>query len=151
MFLYVLISLTVGIEGGYNEPALGFKNINSGTTFTLFMNRHWRIADVTLSIGTGFHIGDNPSYSMDSYGLRLGLSKDNWLFSPVLACGADYLRRTISDAKEVGYAFIYTIGLSINFRYERVRLYPQFYYEGLTDFKEHGGFIGTRLGIGYEI
>ncbi len=151
MLLCILIALSVGIEGGYNEPALGFNNIKSGTAFTLFMNRHLRLADVTLSIGTGFHTGDNPSYSLDSYGLRCGLSKNDWLFSPVIEFGADYLRRTIHNANESGFAYVYTIGLVINFRYERVRLYPKFYYEGLTDFKEHGGFIGTKLGIGYEI
>ncbi len=151
MLLYILISLSVGIEGGYNEPALGFNNIKSGAVFTLFASRHSRLADVTFSIGTGFHVGDNPSYSLDSYGLRCGLSKNNWLFSPVLEFGADYLRRTIHNAKESGYGFTYTIGLVINFRYERLRLYPKFYYEGITDFKEHGGFIGTKLGNSYEI
>ncbi len=151
MLLFFLISISLGVEGGYNQPAVGFNNIKSGSAFSLFVNQHWRVTDVTLSIGTVFHTGDNPSYSLDTYGLRCGFSKNNWRFSPIIEFGTDYLRRTIHDAKEFDYVFIYTIGLVINFHHEKLRLYPKFYYDGITDFKEHGGFIGAKLGIGYEI
>ena len=65
--------------------------------------------------------------------------------------GTDYVSRKINNVKETGYTFNYTIGLLINFHSENLRIYPKFYYEGITDFKIQAGFIGVKLGIGYEI
>ncbi len=151
MLIYFLISLSVGIEGGYNSPAVGFNDIHSGVALTVFVSHHGGVADVTFSLGTTFHSGDNTSYSLTSYGLRCGFSKNNWLFSPIIEFGGDYANRKIHDAHESGYAFNYALGLLVNFHKEKMRIYPKVYYEGITDFKEHGGFIGAKLGIAYEI
>lgn len=151
MLIYIIISISFGIEGGYNIPAVNFNDLKSGAALTIFVNRHYRIADVTFSIGTVFYSGDNTGYSLNSYGLRCGFSKNNWKFSPVIEFGADYVNRKINSAKESGYAFNYIIGLMINFHSNKLRIYPKFYYEGITDFKIQAGFIGAKLGIGYEI
>ena len=151
MLFCFLISLSVGIKAGYNFPAVGLNNINSGVALTVFVNRHWRVADVTFSIGTAFYTGDNPSYSLTSYGLRCGLSKNNWFFSPIAEFGGDYANRAINAAQESGYVFDYALGLLLNFHKERLRIYPKFYYEGVTDFKEQAGFIGAELGFAYEM
>jgi hypothetical protein len=151
MLIYFLILVSVGIEGGYNTPAFGFNNIHSGTAFAIFCNRHYKLTDITYALGTTFYAGDNPAYSLNAYGLRCCFSKNNWRFSPFLTCGVNYMNRKLHNAKEVGYGFNYGVGVLINFRSNNLRIYPGFYYEGITDFDTHGGFIGVQLGIGYEI
>lgn len=151
MICLFLFSLTLGIEGGYMAPAVEFSNINSGVVFSIFTQRHTKRGDVALSFQTTFYAGDNERYSMNSYGMRLGWSKNAWRFSPVIEIGGDYLNRSIGDASESGYAFTYGIGLLWNLKKEKLRFYPKVYYEGLTDLKEHGGFVGFKLGFAYEM
>ncbi|UCF70213.1 MAG: hypothetical protein JSW49_08420 [candidate division WOR-3 bacterium] len=151
MLLYILIGLSIGIEGGYVFPAVGFESISSGAGFAVFADRNAGIVDVSLSLQTAFNTGDNPGYSMTTMGFRFGLYKENWSISPVLAFGGDYLSRSLNGTSESGFAAAYTIGAQINIRHERLHIYPKFYYEGLTDLKVHAGFIGIKLGVGYEI
>jgi len=151
MICLFLLSLTIGIEGGYMAPAVEFNNINSGVVFSIFTQRHTKRGDVALSFQTSFYAGDNERYAMNSYGMRLGWSKNAWRFSPVIEIGGDYLNRSIGDASESGYAFTYGIGLLWNLKKEKLRFYPKVYYEGLTDLKVHGGFIGFKLGFAYEM
>lgn len=143
--------MSIGIEGGYSLPAVGFSHLKSGTALTLFVTRHFHIADLTLSAETSFFSGENPSNSINFFGLRCGFQKNNWLISPVIEFGADYGKHEIKDAKESGYALDYNFGLLVNFQINRMRIYPKLYYQGLTDLKVHAGFIGIKLGIGYEI
>jgi hypothetical protein len=88
---------------------------------------------------------------MNSYGLRLGVSKNAWFISPVVELGVDYLTRSLGGGSESGFAFDYMIGALWNMRKEKLRFYPKVYYEGMTDLKEHGGFIGFKMGFAYEI
>lgn len=151
MFVYMLVAISIGIEGGYNIPAVGFQNIHTGTTVSLFADRNMGIADLTLSVQTSFLTGDNPSYTLNATGLRLGMYKGNWPISPVLAVGGDYINRGLNQSSETGFAAAYTIGALVNFKINRLRIYPKVYYDGLTDFKKHAGFLGLRMGIAYEI
>lgn len=151
MFVCILLAISIGIEGGYNIPAVGFENINTGTTVSLFAERNMGIVDLNLSIQTSFFTGDNPSYTLHNTGLRIGMCKANWLFSPLLAVGGDYINRGLTQSNETGFAAAYTIGVLINFKVDRLRIYPKIHYDGLTDFKEHAGFLGLRIGIAYEI
>ncbi|KPK63251.1 hypothetical protein AMJ83_07825 [candidate division WOR_3 bacterium SM23_42] len=151
MFVYMLFAISIGIEGGYNIPAVGFQNIHTGTTVSLCADRNMGIVDLTLSVQTSFLTGDNPSYTLNATGLRLGMYKGNWLISPVLAVGGDYINRGLNQSSETGFAAAYTIGALINFKINRLRIYPKVYYDGLTDFKEHAGFLGLRMGIAYGI
>jgi len=147
----MLFAISIGIEGGYNIPAVGFQNIHTGTTVSLCADRNMGIVDLTLSVQTSFLTGDNPSYTLNATGLRLGMYKGNWLISPVLAVGGDYINRGLNQSSETGFAAAYTIGALINFKINRLRIYPKVYYDGLTDFKEHAGFLGLRMGIAYGI
>jgi hypothetical protein len=115
------------------------------------VNRHWKIADITIAAGTTFFTGDNSSYALSPFMVRLGLSKTDWLFSPVVEVGAGYVTRSMHSAHESASIVDYALGFIMNFHRERVRMYPKIYYEGVTDFKEHGGFIHTALGIDYEL
>jgi hypothetical protein len=151
MLCLVLLSLTIGIEGGYAAPALEFKDINSGVVFSLFTQRRTTRGDIALVFQSAFYTGDNERYSLTSYGVRIGLSKNAWRFSPVIEIGGDYLSRAVGDASESGYAFTYGIGLLWNLRKDKLRFYPKVYYEGLTDLKEHGGFLGFKMGFTYEM
>lgn len=151
MLIYMLIALSLGIEGGYNSPAVGFDDIHSGTGFLVFADRNTGIVNLTLSIQAAFYTGDNQGYSMNTTGFRLGLYKKNWPVSPVLGVGGDYISRGLGETSETGFAAAYIIGTQINFEFERMHIYPRFYYEGLTDLKTHAGFIGLKLGVGYEI
>lgn len=151
MFLYFLVMISIGVEGGYNIPAIGFNNLESGVAFAVFANHHLRIADASLLIGSSFYTGQNDSYFLNSYCVRCGFSKNNWRFSPFLEFGGEYMKRELGGAEETGLALSYAVGFLINFQSNNLRLYPKFFYEGLTDFKGHGGFVGMKLGIGYEI
>lgn len=150
MILYFLVALSLGVEGGYNLP-VGFDNLESGPGFAVFVSRDFGITNIALSLETNFYRGKNSAYSLNSYGFRLGFNKSNWLFSPAIDLGADYINRKINAAKETGYAVMYGLGFLINFHVEQLRISPKFYYSGLTDFKSHAGFIGLRIGISYEI
>jgi hypothetical protein len=131
----MLLALSIGIEGGYDLPAVGFKDINTGSVFALTAGRKVGIVDAVLSLQASFYSGDNPGYSM----------------SPVFSIGSDYVIRNLDEASENGFASAYAIGLLFNFRVERLHIYPKITYEGLTDMKEHAAFISLRLGISYEI
>jgi hypothetical protein len=151
MFLYMLVALSIGIEGGYNIPAVGFENINAGTVFSIFADRNVGFIDLKLSAQTAFYTGDNPSYSFTTTGLRLAVYKKNWPVSPIMAVGGDYVGRSLNQSNETGFGAAYTLGFLLNFKVNQLHIYPEFYYDGLTDGKKHGGFIGMRIGIAYEI
>jgi hypothetical protein len=151
MILYVLVALSIGIEGGYDNPAVGFNNIDKGAGFALVAAHNIGFADMTLSLRTVFYTGDNPVYSMNTVGIRMGMYKKNWPVSPVLAAGSDYVIRDLDEANENGFAGAYSIGVLLNFKVEKLHVYPMVSYDGLTDLQEHAGFIGLRLGILYEI
>jgi len=151
MLLNLLLAISIGVEGGYHIPAVGFRNINTGTSFTLSVARRVSFVDLTVATQTAFYTGDNPSYQLNTIGLRVGIHKGNWPISPVLAIGADYVSRDLKQYGESGFAVAYSIGVLMNFRVNQVYIYPKIYYDGLTDMKVHAGFIGLKLGIGYEI
>jgi len=148
--LFFLIALSVGFEGGYNTPGVGFKDLNSGPAFSLYINRHFLFADLCIGARTSYFSVENSAYSLYFYGLSIGLAKNSWLFSPVIECGPEYARRKLGSSKESGYGLNYTLGFLINIHFEKLRLYPKFYYEGITDLETHAGFVGAKLGVGYE-
>jgi hypothetical protein len=151
MLLYVLITLSVGVEAGYNFPAVGFDNLNSGPVLNMFVSRDFGVADLALSLKTDFYHGRNNAYSVNFYGIRVHTFKSTWRFSPVIEFGTDYMMRTLNAGKESGYVFTYGVGLVINFTVDRLRIYPKLCYDGVTDFKKHAGFLGTKIGIAYDI
>ncbi|KPL14969.1 hypothetical protein AMJ74_02430 [candidate division WOR_3 bacterium SM1_77] len=151
MLLHMLLAFSLGIEGGYHIPAVGFQNINTGNSFSVYTVRNVGFVDLTLALKTAFYTGDNASYNLNATGLRLGVQKSNWPISPVLAIGGDYVSRALGQNSESGFALAYSMGMLLNFRIDRLSIHPKFYYDGLTDMKTHAGFIGLKLGIGYEI
>jgi hypothetical protein len=151
MLLQILLAFSLGIEGGYHIPATGFQNLNNGTRFSIYTVRDVGFVDLTLGLNTAFYKGDNPSYHISTMGLRFGVQKGNWVISPVLTIGADHFSRALGQNDESGFALTYSIGTALNFRKERLSIHPGIYYDGLTDMKTHAGFIGLKLGVGYEI
>ena len=151
MLTCLLIALSVGIDVGYNTPAAGFTDLQNGPVLSIYACRPTSVADVTLSLQTAFYNGDNPAYSMSTTGFRIGVCKRNWFISPTIAAGGDYVSRALNGAGESGFALAYVVGVMLNFTLERIHVHPEFVYDGLTDLNVHAGFIGFRLGIGYEI
>jgi len=151
MLLNLLLAIAIGVEGGYHIPAVGFNNINTGTCFSLSVARKVSFVDLTVAAQTAFYTGDNQSYHLNTVGLRVGIHKGNWPISPALAIGGDYVNRDLREYGESGFAVAYSIGVLMNFRFNQVFIYPKIYYDGLTDMKINAGFIGLKLGIGYEI
>ena len=147
----MLLAFSLGIEGGYHIPATGFQNLNTGTRFCIYTVRDVGFVDLTLGLNAAYYTGDNPGYRLSTTGLRLGVQKDNWVISPVLTIGADYISRALGQNSESGFGLAYSIGTALNFHRERLSIHPGIYYDGLTDMKTHAGFIGLKLGIGYEI
>jgi hypothetical protein len=147
----MLFALSIGLEGGYDFPAVGFKDINTGAVFALTAGQKVKFIDAALSLQTSFYSGDNEGYSMSTLGFRLAFYKKNWPLSPVLSIGSDYVIRNLDEASENGFAAAYATGFLFNFRFEKLHIYPKISYEGLTDMKVHAGFISLRLGILYEI
>lgn len=151
MILYILFALSIGIEGGYDLPAVGFRDINTGAVFSLAAGKKLAIVDAAFSLQTCFYSGDSPGYSMSTLGFRFGFYKKNWPLSPVFSIGSDYVIRNLDEANENGFAAAYAVGMLFNFRVEKLHLYPKISYEGLTDMETHAGFISLRLGVMYEI
>jgi hypothetical protein len=151
MLLCLLFAFSIGIEGGYSFPAVGFKDINTGMSFSLFALRAVGFVDAKLAVQTAYYTGDNTSYHYNTSGLQIGIQKNSWLISPVLAIGGYYTSRSLNQSTESGLAAAYSIGAILNFHIERLHIYPKLCYEGLTDMKTHAGFIGLKLGVGYEI
>jgi hypothetical protein len=77
--------------------------------------------------------------------------KNQWLFTPVLEAGADYIRRRIGSGQETGFSLNYLLGVRLNLRYQLLTLYPLIHFEGATDFRAHNGFIGIKIGIKHEL
>lgn len=150
MLLWCLLSLSVGLEAGYAIPAMAFTNIQSGPSVQIFVGKKTRIVDLSLSTTAAFYPGDNAAYTLSTYGIQIGLFKTAWRFSPVVELGGQYLTREVTTASEAGYCISYLFGLLLNFRYENLRLYPKFYYEGITDIEQHAGFVGAHMGLVYE-
>jgi len=150
MLLYYMFALTCAIEGGYSIPSVGFTDTHSGVVCALMVTHDLRIIDTGLRGQVGFYPGKNPAYSMTTYGVRWYVTKHAWRVSPVVEVGSDYVYRSIDDDKEQGLTLTYGLGLAINIPLEKMRVYPTFFYEGITDLKRHGGFLGMKLGIAYE-
>ena len=107
--------------------------------------------NLKLAVQNTFCTGNNSSYHFNTVGLRLGVQKGNWPISPVFAVGGDYVSRTLNQNSESGFALAYSMGVQLNFRIDRLSIHPIIYYDGLTDMKTHAGFVGLKLGFGYEI
>jgi hypothetical protein len=150
MIVLMLVSLTLGFEGGYAAPATGFEDISSGVTFSLYSLQRAGFVDIQLGMQITSCRGEHTGYALNTYGVRTWLAKQTWRFSPEISIGVDYVHRTLAQASETGYAFTYGLGMLINIRYNVLRLYPKVFYEGITDFRDSGGFIGIALGVGYE-
>jgi hypothetical protein len=148
--LYFLIALSVGVEGGYSMPAVGFKDLNSGITFSLYVNRHFQVVDLSLGAGMSYYTVENSAYTLYFYDLDIGFTKKNWLFSPAIEFGPEYTQRKHSHSDESGMAFYYSFGFLVNIYSDNLRFYPKFYYKGTTDGQTHAGFIGAKLGVGYD-
>ena len=151
MLLHMLLAFALGIEGGYQIPAVGFKDINTGTSFSVYCSHNMGFVDITAAAQTAFYTGDNSSYQSSATGFRFGVQKGNWPISPVLAVGADYVSRNLHQHSESGFALAYSLGEILNFRINQLSIHPKIYYDGLTDMEAHAGFIGIKLGIDYEI
>ena len=148
--LYFLIALSVGFEGGYSMPAVGFNDLNSGIAFSLYVNRHFNLVDLSLGAGVSYYTVENSAYTLYFYDMDIGFTKNNWLFSPAIEFGPEYTQRKHDTGDESGSAFYYSLGILVNFHLDKMRFYPKFYYKGTTDGQAHAGFIGVKLGVGYD-
>ena len=151
MLLYYIFTFAFAIEGGYSIPAVGFTDTHSGAVFSLAASRNLGFVDAGVRSQVGYYQGENRAYSLATYGIRLFFTRHSWRVAPVLDIGADYVKRSINDIGEQGIAMTYGIGFTINIPSERMRVSPVFFYEGITDVKRHGGFIGLKLGVAYEL
>lgn len=150
MIVLMLISLTLGFEGGYATPANGFEDISSGIIFSMSSIHRAGALDMRLGVHGMSNRGEHSGYSLSTYGLGAWMFKRSWRFSPEIFIGVDYVRRTLGQAAESGYAVTYGAGMLVNFRYDVLYLYPKVFYEGMTDFRDSGGFVGIMLGVAYE-
>lgn len=130
-------------------PAVGFNDLNSGITFALYTSRHFQIIDLSLGAGMSYYTVEGSSYSLYFYDLDIGLTKNNWLFSPVVEFGPEYTQRKLGSSEESGISFYYSLGTLLNVYFKDLRFYPKVYYRGTTDGQTHAGFIGIKMGVGY--
>jgi len=151
MLCYVLFCLTAGIEGGVHQPIIGFNDLHPGVAFCIHAETATRPADLQAELLAVFHEGLNRGYSVALYGIRFGITKNRWLIAPDIRLGIDYLARELDPGRESGLAFGYAAGIRFAIRRELLMIYPALFYEGVTDFKTHAGFLGIRLGVAHEI
>ncbi|MEO0156980.1 MAG: hypothetical protein ABIL07_07690 [candidate division WOR-3 bacterium] len=154
MVIVFIISMHFGIEGGINQPIIGFDyTLNNGTIVKAYIGKQDLNHNVHLNLTlTGsYYQGKNTGYSFSKYGLGIMIRKIPWRIAPFGEMGIDYVSRELNKNKEWGVGFSYTIGFLVNFYYENINVYPAFYYDGVTDFKIHAGNLGIKLGIKYEL
>ena len=151
MLLYYIFTLMIGVEGGYGMPAVGFTDTHAGPGIVVLASHDLRLIDVGLSLQVGYYQGKHEAYALSTYGARVQFSKHAWRVAPIVEIGADYMGRMIKNSSEYGSAFTYSLGIAFNIPADRLRVYPKFYYEGITDIETHAGFLGMRLGIAYEL
>jgi len=151
MWLFFLTSFSIGVEAGLNQPALGFEDLRVGNSACLLITKEYKFFDLSLGLENSFYRGENLGYSLNFFGPMVSLSKRGWRYSPVIEFGGKYIYRSYRSSREIGGSLNYALGFRINFKFEKLMLYPKFYYEGVTDFRKSGGFLGVKLGIGYEI
>jgi hypothetical protein len=149
MLWYYMFALCFAVEGGYSIPSVGFTDIHSGVIFALAVSRDLGFVDTGLRGQAGWFQGENEAYGLATYGMRWFFTKNAWRVAPVLDIGIDYVQRSINGYKEQGPAMTYGLGIAINIPSERMRVSPVFFYEGITDIKRQGGFIGMKLGVAY--
>ncbi len=151
MFCLLIIGLCAGIEVGWNQPVSGFDyNLNSGVGFRIFADQELGFAESKIFFDGEYYQGKNSSYVFNIYGIGIQFTKSGWRFAPFMEAGVDYISRELNKNKEWGIGAFYSFGFLINFNYESVNIYPAFYYTGVTDIRLHSGFLGVKLGIGYE-
>jgi hypothetical protein len=149
--IFLLVAgLSIGIEGGTDLPVSGFEDLNSGAVFRVFAGKHAGPININIAFESTYHAGENPGYGVTDYGLRLVLGKSGWRFSPLAELGLDHISRTINNSSENGTVLSYAAGFLIAFKAGSIQIFPKFYYAGLTDSRRHAGFLGMKLGIGYE-
>jgi hypothetical protein len=151
MLLAVLFTMTAGIEAGVNQPIIGYDDLTAGAVFNFQLEKNAGFSDLGFGIQGAFYQGKNQAYSQHAYGFRFLANKNNWLFSPVLEAGADYIRRQMGYAQETGFSFNYLVGMRVNLRYQLLTVYPFLYFEGVTDLQAHAGFVGIKIGIKHEL
>jgi len=149
LFLFIF-SIKAGVEFGFNQPVIGFDlNHQSGIVYKLFCGKEYNFLKIHLGIGGSYYQGKNTGYSFTTYGLKFDMVKAKWRYAPFFDTGLDYVVRELNKNKETGLAFVYGFGLLVNFNYEKLNLYPAFFYNGLTDFKKAGGNLGMKFGVVY--
>jgi len=146
-----MFGFSIGIEAGAQAPVLGFSDLATGSVFNAVISGQTHDFALFMALQGSFIPGKNPGYSFTSYGARLGLHKENWRISPVLDAGLDYCLRKAGQATESGFTMGYGLGLMIKFRYESLRMYPKFSYDGVSDLALQGGFFTFKLGMLYEL
>jgi hypothetical protein len=143
--------MSAGFEAGVNQPLIGFQDLTAGAVFGFRLERNTGFVDLGLGFQGVFYQGKNQAYLQHAYGLRFLAVKNQWLFTPVLEAGADYVRRQIGSGGEIGFSFNYLLGLRLNLRYQLLTIYPLIHFEGTTDLHAHNGFIGVKIGIKHEL
>ncbi|MEO0184769.1 MAG: hypothetical protein ABIL22_05270 [candidate division WOR-3 bacterium] len=154
MIVLFIIGLHFGIEGGMNQPVMGFDyTLNNGTCIKAYIGKQDLNHNVhlNLTLNGSYYKGKNTGYSLSTYGLGLMIRKIPWRVAPYVELGINYISRELDKNKEWGIGAAYNLGFLLNFYYEKINIYPALYYEGVTDFKAHAGSFGVKLGIGYEL
>ena len=145
-----MFALTCAIEGGYSIPSVGFTDTHGGVVCAFVVSYDLHVFDTGAQARIGYYPGKHTAYNLSTYGMRVYFTKHAWRVAPIVDLGVDYVYRTIDESQEKGPAFTYGFGLVVNIPLERMRVYPVFFYEGITDIARHGGFLGMKLGITYE-
>src|SRR4030042_972152 len=150
MITLICFCMAINIDGGYETPIVGFKDISHGVNVGIGLETKVAFFDMAPGLRMDYYPGDNTRYSIMNYELITAAYKASWVVSPYIGFGGSYLKRSLTDNAEIGYAFIYRGGGQLKISKSPVNIFLRLLYNGLTDFKSYGGFIGYQIGFSYN-
>ncbi len=151
MISLICFSLALNLNGGYETPIVAFKDINYGVNVGIGIETKALFFNICPGVKMDYYAGNNERYSVMNYEFNIALYKSNWIVSPFMSMGGSYLKRSFVDNAEIGYAFVYQAGGQLKISMLPINIYLRGLYHGLTDFNEHGGFIGYQMGFSYYL
>lgn len=151
MITLICFCMAVNLDGGYETPIVGFKTINYGVNVGIGLETSLAFFDIAPGVRMDYYPGDNDRYSIMNYEFQTAMYKSGWVVSPYIGIGGSYLRRSLADVSEIGYAFIYRAGGQLKISVSPVKIFLRLIYSGFTDFDTHAGFIGYQIGFSYDL
>lgn len=147
-----IISMTVGLETGIGLPVSGlYRDVSSAQSLNLFFSRSLGKCSVELAGGIQNYRGEYDRYSLEDYTAFAGLSCRAKPVTFIARLGSSFVRRSLAETEEKGWAMSYELGVGLPVRFEKLEIGPVVTYRGLNDISGSAGLLYLTLRFGYVL